>query len=173
MFCIIFSGVLLSWKILNVVIVEHPSGVLGGAALAIADVGIVVRGSALSGSAAQHTDDTETDRGDGEGGAPAVVENVKADVAIGVDVGVTRGRGHENNLGCLHRVVRREDKAQCILFILVHAACGASDGHEPFVHALRLSYRHTGDRRVLTDRPFSKFTGEAALSDPGEFSPTR
>jgi len=75
-----------------VVVVKHPASLFGRATAAVADVSFVVGRDGLLGGAAEHGYDREADAGDGEGGAPAVVEDVEADVTVAVDVGVF-GRG--------------------------------------------------------------------------------
>jgi hypothetical protein len=52
-------------------------------------------------------EEEEATFGDGQGGAPLVTQNVQADAAVGVDVGVVYAGG-EVNLGRLERVVGGE-----------------------------------------------------------------
>lgn len=74
--------------------------------------------------------DGEEDGADVVGGGPLVLEDVEADVAVDVDVGVEAG-GVEPHLGRLVRVVGGEGEPEAVGGSLVGGAGGPGDGAHP------------------------------------------
>lgn len=153
------------------IIMKHPSSLFRRTPLTITNISVIIRRNAFLRRTAKHADDTKTDRGDGEGGAPAIIQDIKADVAVGVDMRMARGGREEDNLGSLHGVIGREDETKSVLLILVHAAGGARDCDDPLVHTFRLAHGHARHWGVF-DRPFGQFARQTALCDARKFPPT-
>lgn len=92
-------------------------------------------------------------------------------MAVGIDVRVAGSGLQKDDFGGFHRVVCRENEAQCVLFVLVHTAGGSCDGDEPFVNSIGFGNGHAGDGGGL-DGPFGQLPGESALRNTSEFFPT-
>lgn len=82
--------------------------------------------------------DGEEDGADVVGGGPFVLEDVEADVAVGVDVGV-EARRFELDLGRLVRVVAGEGEREAVGGALVGGGGGAVDGADPLEDAESLN----------------------------------
>jgi hypothetical protein len=84
--------------------------------------------------------DGEEDGADVVGGGPIVLEDVEADVAVGVDVGVEAG-GVEPHLGRLVRVLGVEGEPEAVGGALVSGAGGPGDGAHPVEDVVPLRER--------------------------------
>jgi hypothetical protein len=84
--------------------------------------------------------DGEEDGADVVGGGPLVLEDVEADVAVGVDVGVEAG-GVEPHLGRLVRVLGVEGEPEAVGGALVSGAGGPGDGAHPVEDVVPLRER--------------------------------
>ena len=79
--------------------------------------------------------DGQQDLGDGQGGAPVVLEDVEADHALAVDVAVVDARA-EGHLGGLEGVLGGEVDVEEEHASLVHRAGWAENGGHPFVNVI-------------------------------------
>jgi hypothetical protein len=84
--------------------------------------------------------DGEEDGADVVGGGPLVLEDVEADVAVDVDVGVEAG-GVEPHLGRLVRVLGGEGEPEAVGRALVGGAAGPGDGAHPVEDVVPLRER--------------------------------
>lgn len=150
----------------NVIIMEHPSSLLRGPSLTITNVSIVIGRYTLLCSTTEHADYAKTNRGDGECWAPAIIQNVEADMAIGINMGMARGRGQKHDFWSFHGIVGRENKTQDILLVLIDTTSSAGNGDEPFVYPIGLGDGHSGDGWTFHG-PLGEFAGEAALCYAG------
>merc|ERR1719188_1110307 len=94
--------------------------------------------------------DGEKDLGDGERGAPVVLEDVEADDAVAVDVAVVDARA-EGHLGRLEGVLWREVQVKEEDAALVHRTGRAQDRRHPLVDVVALWTGAAVGRRVDGD----------------------
>jgi len=106
----------------------------------------------------QQRADGEQDLGDGEGGAPLVLQDVQADHALAVHVAVV-DPGPELDLRRLEGVICREVNVEEEDAALVHRARGAENGRDPLVEVIPLGPRAAVGGRVQGD-------GAQLLLDP-------
>lgn len=157
---------------LDVVIMKHPSCLFWRATLAIPNVGFVIRRDTLLCCTTEHADNAQTNRSNGQSRAPSIVEHVETNVSVGIDVRVAWCRGKKYYLWCFHRVVRGEDEAECVAFVLIDGAGGTGNGNEPLVYAVGLFDGHARDGGVL-DGPLGQLACEATLRDARELLAAR
>lgn len=111
------------------------SGALVSLAVRLVEVGNLWHERVVGIWVGEHGADGEKHLGDGEGWAPLVPENVEADAAVAVDVGVVN-LGGEGDLGGLEGVVGGEGDGEEEDTARIRRVAGAHDGCLPLEHVV-------------------------------------
>lgn len=127
----------------------HRSRVVLGTVLLV-DVGNLGHQRVVGVGVRQHGADGQEDFGDGESGTPLVPQNVQADAAVGVDIGVV-DLGGEVDLRGLERVICGEVDGQEEDAALVWGIGRSHDGRLPVEQVLADGAGRAGRWRITAE----------------------